>query len=135
MPTVVSLPATRRRAVALPCGRRAPAVARHITERWLETADRPDRVADAVLIVSELVTNAVRHTQEPCLLTLTVQGAQWDIAVADHSEELPDLHARAGAGAHGGFGMEIICRLGGEVRIVPALGGKTVHVLLWLETG
>ncbi|MET9503532.1 ATP-binding protein [Streptomyces sp. NPDC006622] len=135
MSTIASVPVTGRRAVALPCGQRAPAVARHITERWLKTADRPDRIADAVLIVSELVTNAVRHTHDSCLLTLTVQGGHLDIAVADHSEELPDLHARASAGDHGGFGMEIVCRLGARVWVVPALGGKTVHVLLGLETG
>ncbi|MEU1039122.1 ATP-binding protein [Streptomyces sp. NPDC005551] len=110
-------------------------MARHITERWLKTADRPDRIADAVLIVSELVTNAVRHTGDSCLLILTVQGQQLDIAVADHSEELPDLGSRAGAGDHGGFGMDLVCRLGEQVRVVPALGGKTVHVLLRLETG
>ncbi|USQ86229.1 ATP-binding protein [Streptomyces phaeoluteigriseus] len=135
MTTIAAPPVTQRHAVTLPCGRRAPAVARHIAERWLNTADRPDRVADAVLIVSELVTNAVRHTHESCLLTLTVRGGQLDIAVADHSEELPDLHAWASAGEHGGFGMEIVRRLGAQVRVVPALGGKTVHVLLWLDTG
>jgi anti-sigma regulatory factor (Ser/Thr protein kinase) len=110
-------------------------VARRITERWLRAADQPDRVADAVLIVSELITNAVRHTQGSCLLILTAQDGRLDIAVADHSEELPDLHARVGAGDHGGFGLEIVGRLGGQVRIVPALGGKTVHVLLGPDPG
>ncbi|MFJ9197267.1 ATP-binding protein [Streptomyces flaveolus] len=135
MTTIASLPITERHAVALPYGRRAPAVARHITERWLKTTDQPDRVADAVLVVSELVTNAVLHTRDSCLLTLTLSGGQLDIAVADHGEELPDLHARAGGGQRGGFGMEIVSQLGEQVRVVPALGGKTVHVQLGLEEG
>ncbi|MGW7263372.1 ATP-binding protein [Streptomyces sp. NPDC054842] len=134
MSTIASPPVMQRHTVSLPCGRHAPAVARRITERWLRAADQLDRVADAVLIVSELITNAVRHTRGSCLLTLTVQDGRLDIAVADHSEELPDLHARAGAGDHGGFGLQIIGRLGGQMRIVPALGGKTVHVLLGAET-
>ncbi|MFF0598113.1 ATP-binding protein [Streptomyces antibioticus] len=132
-------PRTAQYAVELPHTRQAPSIARHASEDWL-TENEPvdpghgdgvpdDRVADAVLVVSELVTNAVRHTQDPCLLTLTLEDGLLDIAVADHSEDLPDLHDARGD-ERGGLGMDVIRGLGGRIRLVPALGGKTVHVLL-----
>lgn len=135
---------TARYVVALPHTRRAPSLARHASESWLaaagpadpagRAAGPADRVADAVLVVSELVTNAIRHTDDSCLLTLTLRDGRLDIAVADHSEDFPDLH-RTGGDEHGGFGMEVIRRLGGRIRLVPAIGGKTVHVQLELDAG
>ncbi|MFD9431745.1 ATP-binding protein [Streptomyces sp. NPDC060002] len=121
-------------AVALPHSRRAPSVARQVSERWLKATDPVDRVPDAVLVVSELVTNAVRHTCGPCTLTLTVRDGRLDIAVADHSEELPELRRRSDGDERGGFGMGVIRGLGGQIRLVPAIGGKTVHVLLDLRS-
>ncbi|MFF3333529.1 ATP-binding protein [Streptomyces sp. NPDC002888] len=132
MSITTSPPTTAQYAVALPHNRRAPSIARHVSERWLKATDPVDRVTEAVLVVSELVTNAVRYTSDPCTLTLTVRDGQLDIAVADHSEELPDLSRHAGGDEHGGFGMGVIQGLGGQIRLVPALGGKTVHVLLEL---
>ncbi|GHG36559.1 ATP-binding protein [Streptomyces zaomyceticus] len=120
-------------ALALPWGLRSPAVARRIAARWLEAVDC-DRTADAVLVVSELVTNAVRHTRGPCLLTLTDDGECLDIAVTDHSEELPDVHRPASGDQRGGFGLEIMRHVGDSVRVVPRLGGKTVHVALLVRT-
>ncbi|TXS26062.1 ATP-binding protein [Streptomyces sp. ms191] len=138
-------PSATRHVVALPYGLHAPAVARHVTARRLAPTDAgPERVADAVQIVSELVTNAVRHSRGPCVLTLTVSGAALDIAVADRSEELPQLPGAAGSGTGdaggtgrrtGGFGMAVIDGLGGTTTVVPALGGKTVHVRLDLGLG
>ncbi|MFC4498084.1 MULTISPECIES: ATP-binding protein [Streptomyces] len=135
MSITTSPPTTAQYVVALPHTRRAPSIARHVSERWLKATDPVDRVSDAVLVVSELVTNAVRHTSDPCRLTLTVRDGQLDIAVADHSEELPDLCRCSGGDEHGGFGMGLIRGLGGRIRLVPALGGKTVHVLLELGSG
>ncbi|KUN40452.1 hypothetical protein AQJ30_07345 [Streptomyces longwoodensis] len=126
-------PAAPRHAVDLPRGLHTPAVARHITQRWLETAEQTGRVEDAVLIVSELVTNAVRHTEASCQLALSLQDGQLDIAVADHSEDLPEIDRHAGGTAPGGFGINIIEQLGGHMTVVPGLGGKTVHVVLRLR--
>ncbi|MDR6977282.1 anti-sigma regulatory factor (Ser/Thr protein kinase) [Streptomyces sp. 3330] len=123
-------PAPARCAVALPHSRRAPSLARQVSESWLKANDPVDRVPDAVLVVSELVTNAVRHTSGPCVLTLTVRDGRLDIAVADHSEDLPELHRRSDGDERGGLGMGVIRGLGGQIRLVPAIGGKTVHVLL-----
>ncbi|MFG2437925.1 ATP-binding protein [Streptomyces sp. NPDC048508] len=112
--------------VALTGGRHSPRIARHITARWLAAHGAPaPRTPDVVLIVSELVTNAVRHTHGSCALHLTWNGHQLDIAVADQDEQLPD--APGAPGEHGGFGLLLIKGLGGRIKTVAALGGKTVH--------
>ncbi|MFI1925122.1 MULTISPECIES: ATP-binding protein [unclassified Streptomyces] len=138
MSTTTSLPTapptTARCAVALPHSRRAPSLARQVSESWLKATDPVDRVPDAVLVVSELVTNAVRHTCGPCMLTLTMRDGRLDIAVADQSEDLPELHRRSAGDERGGLGMGVIRGLGGQIRLVPAIGGKTVHVLLDLRS-
>ncbi|MER5584651.1 ATP-binding protein [Streptomyces asoensis] len=133
MSIITAQSAAAQYAVTLPHTRRAPSTARRISERWLKATAPVDRLNEAVLIVSELVTNAVRHTSDSCTLTLTVGDGRLDIAVADHSEELPDLF-RCSGDERGGFGMGIIRELGGRIRSVPAIGGKTVHVLLELQS-
>ncbi|MFF2776041.1 ATP-binding protein [Streptomyces sp. NPDC058052] len=115
--------------VALPGGLRSPATARRIAAGWLEAAACA-RTADAVLIVSELVTNAVRHTRGPCLLALAERGGSLDIAVTDRGEAMPEIQRPAGGDHRGGFGLEIMHHLADSVRVVPRVGGKTVHVSL-----
>ncbi|WP_432088038.1 ATP-binding protein [Streptomyces sp. bgisy095] len=136
MITTMPSSGTTHHSVTLPYGPKAPATARHVAERWLEGSPaRPVRAAEAVLIVSELVTNAVRHARGSCVLTLTVRETLLDIAVADRSEELP-WTAREGPGdERGGFGFPLIRGLGGRIKVVPALGGKSLHVALDLENG
>ncbi|MFE5792249.1 ATP-binding protein [Streptomyces sp. NPDC056503] len=133
--TITTSPSTSSAAclvVALPGRLRSPAAARRIAAGWLEAAECA-RTADAVLIVSELVTNAIRHTRGPCLLTLAEHAGSLDIAVTDRSEEMPDLHRPAGGDHRGGFGLEIVHHLGDSVRVAPRIGGKTVHVALRLH--
>lgn len=134
--TTVSASTVTRHSIALPFDRRAPATARHLAARWLEDPQgRPVRTADALLIVSELVTNAVRHTRGPCVLAVTLHGTVVDIAVADGSEELPQTSWDAPVDEPGGLGFPLIRGLGGRIKVVPALGGKTVHVVLDLAPG
>lgn len=53
-------------------------------------------IADAVLVASELATNAVRHTQSPFRVTLDRTGASVRIAVEDLSRSYPALHRQSG---------------------------------------
>ncbi|WP_411070233.1 ATP-binding protein [Streptomyces sp. cmx-4-25] len=136
MITTMPSPGTTRHSVALPYDPRTPATARRVAERWLAGSRAgPARTAEAVLIVSELVTNVVRHARGPCVLTLTVRGALLDIAVADHSEELPRTSRDGPGDERGGFGFPLIRGLGGRIKVVPALGGKSLHVALDLDPG
>ncbi|MET9730568.1 ATP-binding protein [Streptomyces sp. NPDC006458] len=117
--------------VALARSRHAPAVARRITGRWLAVrgvAHGP--ASDALLIVSELVTNAMRHTSGRCTLALTVYGGEVDIAVADTSPQVPRLRAGTDVNAPGGRGLALVCATGARITVAPASGGKTVHAVL-----
>jgi anti-sigma regulatory factor (Ser/Thr protein kinase) len=129
MTTTASLPTAAQHVAVLAFDPCAPAAARHLVARWLGADGCTARTSDVVLIVSELVTNALRHTHGSCVLTLAVREGVLDIAVTDHSEELPELQ-RSRGDERGGFGLEIVRGLGGRIRVVPRLGGKTVHVLL-----
>ncbi|MGW4756210.1 ATP-binding protein [Streptomyces chartreusis] len=119
--------------VALARSGHAPAVARTITARWLSLCGvPPDTAPDAVLVVSELVTNSVRHTTGPCTLTLTVHETVVDIAVADTSAQLPTMRASSGADENGGRGLALLHRMGARVSVVLTPRGKTVHAALAL---
>ncbi|RSS33198.1 ATP-binding protein [Streptomyces sp. WAC08241] len=136
MITTMSPPGTTRHSVALPYDPKAPATARRVAGRWLAGSPvGPTRTAEAVLVVSELVTNAVRHARGPCVLTLTVRGTLLDIAVADRSEELPPTSWEGSGDERGGFGFPLIRGLGGRIKVVPALGGKSLHVALGPYSG
>ncbi|MFJ5776419.1 ATP-binding protein [Streptomyces sp. NPDC093094] len=132
MTTTVASPAhTATHSVALARSSHAPEVARRVTARWLAARGTPCRAAsDAVLIVSELVTNVWRHTAGPCTLTLTAHGTVLDIAVADTSAEPPRVRTPACADERGGFGLSLVEELGAWVTVAPAPKGKTVHAAL-----
>ncbi|WP_308072319.1 ATP-binding protein [Streptomyces bambusae] len=84
--------------------------------------------AAALLVVSELVTNAVRHTRGPCALDVTWAPDGIDIDVTDTSSTPPRLRPLDPSGAEGGYGWRIVRTLASEVAVRPVRGnGKTVH--------
>ncbi|MFF0206277.1 ATP-binding protein [Streptomyces sp. NPDC005017] len=86
---------------------------------------------DAQLVVSELVTNAVRHAPGPCGLLLEIPpGAdQLRIAVSDSSPDLPRRKAPDAqrVGGHGLLLVHLLCR---QVHTVTLNVGKQVVALL-----
>ncbi|MFJ3612055.1 MULTISPECIES: ATP-binding protein [Streptomyces] len=97
----------------------------------------PRRTAedDAALVVSEVVTNAVRHGGGVCALDLAVGPDGLDIAVTDRSTRLPYLR-RPSLTGEGGLGLGIVARLADAVTTCAAAGpgeGKAVHVHLRLS--
>ncbi|WP_234316111.1 MULTISPECIES: ATP-binding protein [unclassified Streptomyces] len=93
-------------------------------------------LTDALLVASELVTNAVRHGGG--LLgfdaALCAGGAGLRIAVTDATSTAPPSPPARPAGAvtgQGGFGWPLIHRLARSVTIVPAAhGGKRIEVVV-----
>ncbi len=79
---------------------------------------------DLLLVVSELVTNAVRHAPGPFVLELGLVPGGIEIAVRDTSPHPP--HFRT-PDRTGGRGWTIIQTLARRVRVVPCHDGKTVH--------
>ncbi|MBT2400877.1 ATP-binding protein [Streptomyces sp. ISL-100] len=89
-------------------------------------------VADTlVLVVSELVTNAVRHGGGRYTLELSAGPDAVSAAVSDPNpspprEVTPDLN-----GGSGGFGWHMVHRLTDCVTITPGPGpGKTINALI-----
>lgn len=110
----------------LACLPSAPAHARRHACEVLQGWSLTDEVVrDALTIVSELTTNAVRHTGEPneqeseqqdrpaarmCSLTLWIAWKWLFVAVADQSERLPQLRPIS-LDAETGRGLQLIAGL------------------------
>ncbi|WP_326674884.1 ATP-binding protein [Streptomyces sp. NBC_01237] len=80
-----------------------------------------------VLVVSELVTNALRHGGGTCTLNLTTHPDSIEVAVHDPSPHTPCMRTPDLTGSTGGFGWPMINHL---ARTRQAAGGKTVTAFL-----
>jgi len=98
---------------------------------WLSSFLRDQHVApsasgDAVLIISELVTNALRHgLGEIVARTALTDGGVLYLSVTDSGDELPELQP-VDPSRLGGVGLHIVDRLSSQWGISPFPGGKTV---------
>ncbi|MFG3307472.1 ATP-binding protein [Streptomyces wuyuanensis] len=122
---------------------RTPSQARTKVEallrEWLMPArGGPDTkvVGDAVLVTSELVTNALRHGGGMTSFDVEMTDDGCRVSVGDRSDRLPELASpRDGSGRLriGGHGWRVIRRLARSITITPeANGGKRVSVLISL---
>ncbi|MFF1510347.1 ATP-binding protein [Streptomyces sp. NPDC058326] len=99
----------------------------------------PTALGDALLVTSELVSNAFRHGSGLTGFGVTCDRGAVTIIVADASGELPHhTDARGGkrdfAPGEGGFGWPLIRLLALEIRLcLPPQGGKTIEVRLPLH--
>lgn len=113
----------------------AVADARETTRAFLDALGRPaldPEAADTVvLVVSELVTNALRHGGGTCALRLTAHPHLIEVAVDDPSPRAPRMRTPDLNGGTGGFGWGMVNRLARATSVTgrPA-GGKTVSALL-----
>ncbi|MGW0118549.1 ATP-binding protein [Streptomyces sp. NPDC003327] len=112
----------------------APARAREEVHRLVDEALLAgwcvDRTAedDTLLVVSELVTNAVRHAGGTCDLDLTLAQDDIDIGVTDPAVDGPVPRSPDRTGERGGFGWGLVVRLTHDLTISRDPGGKTIHV-------
>lgn len=122
-------PARRRVTRQLPAdphaGRTGRRVLDDICNRW-----RLDALRDAALmIVTELATNAVEHAGPPIELCVTIHQQMLRIEVSDRSKALPTASdQRAGAAGHstGPHGLRLVERLASRWGVIPTAWGKTV---------
>jgi anti-sigma regulatory factor (Ser/Thr protein kinase) len=98
--------------------------ARVVLEDWQVPTPVVD---DALLVISELVTNAVRHagTASTLELELGQTGRQLRVALTDGSTAKPRAR-RAGTAAEDGRGMAILAALSDRWGIEPHQAGKRV---------
>ncbi|MGW0366176.1 ATP-binding protein [Streptomyces sp. NPDC002990] len=93
-------------------------------------------MTDALLVTSELVTNAIRHAGGIVEFSASLSEEGLRLVVADASTELPvTLPRQVGAFGAGGYGWPLICRLTRSVVVSPVPGGgKRIEVVVPLNT-
>lgn len=109
---------------------RARQVAQAFTGRLVPTPC-PDVADTLVLVVSELVTNALRHGDGTFTLRLNTHPDAIEVAVDDTSPRWPRMRTPDLTGSGGGFGWPMVNRLARTTAVTRrAAGGKTVTAFL-----
>jgi anti-sigma regulatory factor (Ser/Thr protein kinase) len=91
----------------------------------------PQNTVDLQLIVSELVTNAVKFAPGPCTVSLRPTGRQVEISVTDSSSLSPAPHS-AEPGRVEQHGLEIVLALCGSLEVRREAVGKRIVACLEL---
>ncbi|MER6283422.1 ATP-binding protein [Streptomyces sviceus] len=123
-----SRPAEARQAVELAVSERC---------RATHTPCDAQALSDALLVASELTTNAILHGGGITDFRVTVEGRGVCVSVSDRSTALPVAKAPvdpSGRWRPGGHGWPIVCRLARDVRVtdLPA-GGKCITAVVPLS--
>ncbi|MBB1245192.1 serine/threonine-protein phosphatase, partial [Streptomyces durbertensis] len=100
--------------------------ARRFTLRTLRSWGVEEEADEVLLVVSELVTNAVVHTQGPVNLDLTLAGDRLRVAVSDASPRSPAKPTSLDWEATGGRGLLLVEAMSASWGSVPISGGKQV---------
>jgi anti-sigma regulatory factor (Ser/Thr protein kinase) len=100
-------------AATIPGGLEAPSLARTLVSQWLDGRGTARLHSDVRLLVSELVTNSVRHAGQPAGAPLRITAAAVDgvvrIEVKDQGHG--PVRRRAPDRRSGGFGLHLVERL------------------------
>ena len=111
-----------------PAERRSAGTARRFVARQLSEWGREDLMDTAVLLVSELVTNAVLHAGGPVDLTLRLSGSRLRVEVGDRDPR-PPLRVRYSEHSSTGRGLLLVDRAVDRWGVERRPAGKTV----WFE--
>ena len=107
----------------------APAEARAAASRWAAELRLGPLVDDVLLVVSELVTNAVRYGSPPLRVSLAADDHTVTVGVVDAASAKPRPR-EAGADDEGGRGLLLLERLSVQHGVRPAPPGKVVWACL-----
>ncbi|MFD9488003.1 ATP-binding protein [Streptomyces sp. NPDC059991] len=104
---------------------------REVLDEWLGPRGAEGRAVleDVLLLVSEVVTNACRHGDDPYELRLDRIDGKLSVQVSDHSPLRPRPQGRHRPARSSGHGLYLLQRLSSAWGWVPRGAGKTV----WFE--
>jgi anti-sigma regulatory factor (Ser/Thr protein kinase) len=106
----------------------ARSTVRHACEDW----DLGPAVCEAALLVAtELVTNAVVHAGTPSVLGVGLDAGGLHITVRDQAPGPVAFVPRPGM--HGGYGLRVVAELSRSWGVIDQGGGKTVWAVLALD--
>jgi anti-sigma regulatory factor (Ser/Thr protein kinase) len=106
--------------------RRARDVVTEACLRW----DLTHLTGSATLIVTELVSNVIKHAHTMMTLTVILRDSDLYLAVEDGSYDLPELNLDVSVKSGGGRGLLLISTLGTAWGFVADHRGKTVWASL-----
>jgi anti-sigma regulatory factor (Ser/Thr protein kinase) len=120
----------RPRRISLPTGPAAAGEARSQVRAAIRSWDVPVDADTAVLLTSELVTNALRHqTSGTITLTITCVCGQLRVDVHDTSRRVP-MPVNTPVDAEAGRGLLLVARLSTDWGFHPTSAGKAVYFTL-----
>lgn len=117
----------------LPPVARSAGVARHAVQRRLHGLVGDPILADVELLVSELVTNSLRHADgSPIELSVCADGPSLLVEVKDRGPGFdPDAVARRPKPSAGGWGLTLVQRIADRWGALPGHGSSSV----WFRIG
>jgi anti-sigma regulatory factor (Ser/Thr protein kinase) len=103
-------------------------VARNFVGGALERWGREDLVENALLLTSEVVTNAILHARTDLVVTASLDGNRARVAVRDE-EVNPPRRRQPRPDSENGRGLVLVEALAGSWGVIPHGSGKVV----WFE--
>lgn len=90
-----------------------------------ETLSRSDQdYGDALLVISELATNVVRHARTEYTVSIQEEGQSVELSVSDGSSILPAVKDLSEHNA--GYGLLVVDRISEEWGVEPTAKGKRI---------
>ena len=102
--------------ISLPRGPAAPRRARALLREHADGLS-PERLDTAILLISELVTNAVLHGTGEIRLEIDFEGEEARFSVSDEGQGRPRL--RDEPGPDGGWGLRLVGQLAARWGVLP----------------